>query len=288
MQSILVLVSSASPVVTTAGMTMLSSVMSNCSENTRFSLVKADLIPQLVFILNPLSLSFTEAVDIHCPLLNIITVSLWPSTPDGLEHLGIQDASEQRAVHKTIVKQVLVPSENLRLPTSSHLSNLDSGRCMNTSQIVPSIFSRPNFLASSILSLIQPPRHCSKLVRHTPATLFASLVVALTGQAKRRVGYAGQVGRTVRSQIDQDLESSDEGLRRTLSLAKHVLSPFNRYSAVIPLDGDLMKISVDRHPTSTLPSNSIDDVPTLRLSHRSVSGFVGLWELVGRSDNNCS
>ncbi|KAK2961042.1 hypothetical protein BLNAU_4129 [Blattamonas nauphoetae] len=112
MQSILVLVSSASPVVTTAGMTMLSSVMSNCSENTRFSLVKADLIPQLVFILNPLSLSFTEAVDIHCPLLNIITVSLWPSTPDGLEHLGIQDASEQRAVHKTIVKQVLVPSEN--------------------------------------------------------------------------------------------------------------------------------------------------------------------------------
>ncbi|KAK2960953.1 hypothetical protein BLNAU_4040 [Blattamonas nauphoetae] len=38
-----------------------------------------------------------------------------------------------------------------------------------------------------------------------------------------------------------------------------------------------MKISLDPHPTSTLPSNSIDHVPVYRMTHRSVSGFEGWW-----------
>ncbi|KAK2946600.1 hypothetical protein BLNAU_18436 [Blattamonas nauphoetae] len=37
------------------------------------------------------------------------------------------------------------------------------------------------------------PRPCSKLIDHTPATLFASLVVAQQGQAKRQIGCASNL-----------------------------------------------------------------------------------------------
>ncbi|KAK2954951.1 hypothetical protein BLNAU_10091 [Blattamonas nauphoetae] len=80
----------------------------------RLALVKADLIPQITTTLNPQSLSFTEAVDIHTNLMISITHSVWLSTPDGLAELGIEDRDEQQAVHETVLKQILVPSEKNR------------------------------------------------------------------------------------------------------------------------------------------------------------------------------
>ncbi|KAK2942661.1 hypothetical protein BLNAU_22422 [Blattamonas nauphoetae] len=109
--SIVVLVSLPSQVITTAAMEMLNNLVRNCSPEVTLALVKADMIPQLINTLNPLSLSFTEGVDIHtCLLLSIIT-SVHLATPFGLETLGIEDDDEQQAVHETIMKQVLAPSE---------------------------------------------------------------------------------------------------------------------------------------------------------------------------------
>ncbi|KAK2951649.1 hypothetical protein BLNAU_13388 [Blattamonas nauphoetae] len=110
-QSIGVLVLSANQIITTAAIEMVADFIPNFSAQIRLPLVKADLIPQLIFTLNPLSLSFEEAVYIHANLMKTITNSAWFSTPDGLEQLGIEDDNEQQTVHETILKQVLVPSE---------------------------------------------------------------------------------------------------------------------------------------------------------------------------------
>ncbi|KAK2948852.1 hypothetical protein BLNAU_16195 [Blattamonas nauphoetae] len=68
-QSIGVLISSTSQVITTAAMKMLHRLIYLCSAGVRYPLVQADLIPQLISILNPQSLSFEEAVGIHTNLL---------------------------------------------------------------------------------------------------------------------------------------------------------------------------------------------------------------------------
>ncbi|KAK2948869.1 hypothetical protein BLNAU_16212 [Blattamonas nauphoetae] len=110
-QCVVVLISSTSQVVITAAMKMLNSLITNCSATYRLALIKADLIPQLIIILNPQSLSFEEAVDINFQLLSTITDSLWLATPFFLIQLQITDRDEQQAVQKTVLKQVLYPSE---------------------------------------------------------------------------------------------------------------------------------------------------------------------------------
>ncbi|KAK2950461.1 hypothetical protein BLNAU_14579 [Blattamonas nauphoetae] len=110
-QSIVVLLSSASQVIISTSMKMLDSLIGWCSTNQKLAPVEADLIPQMVINLNPQSLSFSEAVDVSIQLLNIINHSLWLATPDGLEVLEIEDDDEQQAVHKTVLKQVLSHSE---------------------------------------------------------------------------------------------------------------------------------------------------------------------------------
>ncbi|KAK2942005.1 hypothetical protein BLNAU_23089 [Blattamonas nauphoetae] len=110
-QCIVVLISSASKRIITTTKEMLYSLFSNCSPHVRLALVKADLIPQLISTLNPLSLSFVETVDIHVYLMKIIWFSLGLSTPVGLEQLQIEDNDEQQAVHETIFQQVLSPYE---------------------------------------------------------------------------------------------------------------------------------------------------------------------------------
>ncbi|KAK2950673.1 hypothetical protein BLNAU_14344 [Blattamonas nauphoetae] len=97
--------------VTTATMKMLQSLIANCSRKVRLALVKADLIPQLITTLNPQSLSFTEALDIHTSLMINITNTLGLATPNGLGQLGIEDDNEQEAVHETVFQQVVTPSE---------------------------------------------------------------------------------------------------------------------------------------------------------------------------------
>ncbi|KAK2954262.1 hypothetical protein BLNAU_10761 [Blattamonas nauphoetae] len=74
-------------------------------------LSKADLIPQVINTLNPLSLSLTEAVDIHTHLVNSVDTFVRLATPYCLEQLGIEDRNEQQAVHETVFTQVVVPSE---------------------------------------------------------------------------------------------------------------------------------------------------------------------------------
>ncbi|KAK2940368.1 hypothetical protein BLNAU_24722 [Blattamonas nauphoetae] len=83
----------------------------NCPKRIRLALVKADLIPQFINTLNPQTLSFVTAENIHMCLIYCITCFLWLATPRGLEDLGIEDHDGQLAVHETVLKQVLAPSE---------------------------------------------------------------------------------------------------------------------------------------------------------------------------------
>ncbi|KAK2956146.1 hypothetical protein BLNAU_8926 [Blattamonas nauphoetae] len=110
-QSMVVLISSTSQTITTAAMKMLFSLLLWSSEKVHLSLIKADLIPQLIIALNPHSLSFTEAVDIHINLMKTIRWFVARSTPHSLAELGIQDLNEQQAVHETVFQQVFLPSE---------------------------------------------------------------------------------------------------------------------------------------------------------------------------------
>ncbi|KAK2943930.1 hypothetical protein BLNAU_21133 [Blattamonas nauphoetae] len=111
MQSIVVLISSASQAITTVTMEMLGALILCCSTKTLLALVKGDLIPQLVITLNPLSLPFDNAVDIHNNLMTTVRNSLWLATPYYLAILGIYNHDEQQAVRETVLKQVLAPSE---------------------------------------------------------------------------------------------------------------------------------------------------------------------------------
>ncbi|KAK2950711.1 hypothetical protein BLNAU_14382 [Blattamonas nauphoetae] len=109
--SIVVLLSSPSQTITTKSMKILDTLFHFCSEKVHLALVKADLIPQLINTLNPQTLSFAEGVDIHTRLIYRITHPFWLATPNNLKKLGIKDDYEQQAVHETILKQVLAPSE---------------------------------------------------------------------------------------------------------------------------------------------------------------------------------
>ncbi|KAK2944309.1 hypothetical protein BLNAU_20754 [Blattamonas nauphoetae] len=110
-QSIVVLISSASPAITTATVKMLGDMIVGCSANVRLDLVHADLIPQLINILDPQSLSIAEAVDIHINLIKSIRQSLWLASAFGLAELDIGDDDDKQAVHETVLQQVVVPSE---------------------------------------------------------------------------------------------------------------------------------------------------------------------------------
>ncbi|KAK2943932.1 hypothetical protein BLNAU_21135 [Blattamonas nauphoetae] len=110
-QCIVVLIYSASQDITTAAMRMLNHLLLFCSTKTLLALVKGDLIPQLVITLNPLSLPFDNAVDIHNNLMTTVRNSLWLATPNGLARLEIEGDDEQQTVHETVLKQVLTPSE---------------------------------------------------------------------------------------------------------------------------------------------------------------------------------
>ncbi|KAK2963522.1 hypothetical protein BLNAU_1565 [Blattamonas nauphoetae] len=110
-QSIGVLISTPIQVITNTGMEMLRNLIKRCSHQNRLAFVKADLIPQIINTLNPQSLSFTEAIDIHTCLVTIISYSVWLSTQNGLASLKIEDWNGQQAVRETVLKQVIIPSE---------------------------------------------------------------------------------------------------------------------------------------------------------------------------------
>ncbi|KAK2950486.1 hypothetical protein BLNAU_14604 [Blattamonas nauphoetae] len=126
--------------ITTASMKKLDSLISWCSTKHHLTLIQADLIAQLIDTLNPQSLSFSEAVNVHTTLSRIIAFSLWLATTDGLTKLETKDDDEDQAVHETVLKQVLSPSEKNRLEPAI-VSNriqllLDSKHCL-TIRILP-------------------------------------------------------------------------------------------------------------------------------------------------------
>ncbi|KAK2954250.1 hypothetical protein BLNAU_10749 [Blattamonas nauphoetae] len=110
-QSIMVLISSPNRVITVAVLKMVEALIRRCSVQVRLAVVKADLIPQLINSLNPLSLSFAEAVDIHPCLLSSIRHSSYLESPRNLTSIVISDVDEPPTVYETIFQQVVAPSE---------------------------------------------------------------------------------------------------------------------------------------------------------------------------------
>ncbi|KAK2942533.1 hypothetical protein BLNAU_22561 [Blattamonas nauphoetae] len=110
-QFFMVLISSSSKAITTAGMNMLHTLFIWCSAKLCLALVNADLIPQLINNLHPLSLSFAKVLDIHTCLIGVISRTVMLATPYGLYLLKNQDQNEDKAVFETISRQAIAPSE---------------------------------------------------------------------------------------------------------------------------------------------------------------------------------
>ncbi|KAK2944933.1 hypothetical protein BLNAU_20109 [Blattamonas nauphoetae] len=110
-ESIVVLISSTSQIITTAALKMLDNLIQCCSAKSFLALVNADLIAQLITALNPLSLSFAEAFNIHTCLIVIISRTVLLTTLYGLYQLKHKDRNKDKAVHETVLTQVLSPSE---------------------------------------------------------------------------------------------------------------------------------------------------------------------------------
>ncbi|KAK2955223.1 hypothetical protein BLNAU_9775 [Blattamonas nauphoetae] len=78
---------------------------------TRLSLVTADLIPQLITSLDPLSLSFIEGKDIHLPLMGIFASMFKLAIPAELKDLDLDSPLGQQNINEIVLKHVLIPSE---------------------------------------------------------------------------------------------------------------------------------------------------------------------------------
>ncbi|KAK2948237.1 hypothetical protein BLNAU_16856 [Blattamonas nauphoetae] len=110
-QFMVVLISSPSQTIPAAALDMLNCLILWCSPKSLLALVQADLIPQLIITLNPISLSFTKTEYIHQTVIYLIHNSFLFATPFGLLRLEIKDVNKQQAVCETVLQQVLVPSE---------------------------------------------------------------------------------------------------------------------------------------------------------------------------------
>ncbi|KAK2953265.1 hypothetical protein BLNAU_11728 [Blattamonas nauphoetae] len=125
-QCIVVLLSSASHTITRTAMKLLEALIRNCSIKVQISLVKADLIPQLINTLNPHSHSFSEAVDSHINLIASISNSLSLTTPYCLAQLQIEVDGEEYAVHEMILRQVVTPSEKAGQAAPGRLTSMSA------------------------------------------------------------------------------------------------------------------------------------------------------------------
>ncbi|KAK2955016.1 hypothetical protein BLNAU_9947 [Blattamonas nauphoetae] len=110
-QCIVILISSTSQIIATTAMKILRKLISFCSAKYRLTLIRTDLIQQLINALNPQSLSFVEAVDILVHLLEILRYFLFLITPRALTKLESEGRNEKQAVFEAVLQQVLVPSE---------------------------------------------------------------------------------------------------------------------------------------------------------------------------------
>ncbi|KAK2953975.1 hypothetical protein BLNAU_11077 [Blattamonas nauphoetae] len=121
-------------------MEMLTHQIWNSSAKVRLAFIQADLIPQLIITLNPLSLSRADSQEFHVNLLTVISHSVWLATPNGLAELEIYKQDEQQAVHETILKHVLVPSEKIKQEPANHFEQFLASSGQQT-RVIP-ILSR--------------------------------------------------------------------------------------------------------------------------------------------------
>ncbi|KAK2953260.1 hypothetical protein BLNAU_11723 [Blattamonas nauphoetae] len=105
------LLSSVHQSISTAAMKMIYIMLNWCSAKSQLALVQADLIPLIIITLNPLSLPFTKAADIHTNLMKIVDWSLWLAIQYGLRQPEIINDNEQHTVQETALTKVLAPAE---------------------------------------------------------------------------------------------------------------------------------------------------------------------------------
>ncbi|KAK2954388.1 hypothetical protein BLNAU_10720 [Blattamonas nauphoetae] len=127
-QSVVVLISTPSQAIITTTMEILNNLFRNSSAEVRLALVKANLIPQLIITLNPLSLSRADSQEFHVNLLTVISHSVWLAFPNTLAQLRIEDGNGPQTVHETILKQVLVPSEKYICHLCANLFSIVDGQ----------------------------------------------------------------------------------------------------------------------------------------------------------------
>ncbi|KAK2949712.1 hypothetical protein BLNAU_15383 [Blattamonas nauphoetae] len=90
---------------------MLSNQVSYSPTEHRLALVKANLIPQLITSLDPLSYSFTDAKDLHISLINVLSKFIQLAPPLEFRHLDSVGHRQQQITHETVLKLVLFPSQ---------------------------------------------------------------------------------------------------------------------------------------------------------------------------------
>ncbi|KAK2948693.1 hypothetical protein BLNAU_16331 [Blattamonas nauphoetae] len=170
-QPIVVFISTASQVIRTAAMEMLARLVVICSAEVRLALVQADLIPQLITTLNPLTISFAEAADIHINLMEIISRSVWLSTPDSLRQLESEDHNKQQAVRYTVLQQILAPSEHNRQEPAK--TRTEQHRSLSTINHLTPLFlvSRDFNTTLSLYRSVVPQTHTLPLPSGSPLWL---------------------------------------------------------------------------------------------------------------------
>ncbi|KAK2952716.1 hypothetical protein BLNAU_12365 [Blattamonas nauphoetae] len=160
-QSFVVLFSTSNLAIIAVSMKILNDLLWYCSTNDLLAIIRADLIPQIIIPLNPLSLSFAKAEDIHRNLMKIISRSLWLSTPAYLTYLEIEDRNERQTVHETILRQVLEPTEQ-------YICHL----CANRYSIIEGRLSKEfKFLLTDILEISPYYRPTMDIVLNMPVFL---------------------------------------------------------------------------------------------------------------------
>ncbi|KAK2959573.1 hypothetical protein BLNAU_5351 [Blattamonas nauphoetae] len=129
-QCIVVLVSSPMQIIVSTTINMLNLLISSCSSQVLLALVNADMIPLLITILSPLSLSFTKAKYIHTYLIANVTYGVMLATRLFLTDFKSDSHDNQQAVCETVLKQVLVPSEQyIRHLCVNRYSIVDGYQC---------------------------------------------------------------------------------------------------------------------------------------------------------------
>ncbi|KAK2960204.1 hypothetical protein BLNAU_4757 [Blattamonas nauphoetae] len=107
-------------------------MISAFSAKALYALVQADLIPQLVITLDPLSLSFPDCGHIHACLILSISKSTWLASLIALDCLEIEHSYEDQALFEMVLKQVLLPSERyIRNLCENRHSIVDGGMSAN-------------------------------------------------------------------------------------------------------------------------------------------------------------